>query len=135
MYYHQESPNYVGLKYDGDRVQYKYAVNPYCVEETYPEGRAAISSKTTVFVQSWSLIRNAAAITTVITNQDDECLYMCPVYNQDSKGFSPRAGSFFEERSGGGVNKKRSPLSMCRRGTRSPSPVWPSQSCMRRRAT
>ena len=106
MYYHQESPNYVGLKYDGDRVQYKYAVNPYCVEETYPEGRAAISSKTTVFVQSWSLIRNAAAITTVITNQDDECLYMCPVYNQDSKGFSPRAGSFFEERSGGGVNKK-----------------------------
>ena len=106
MYYHQESPNYVGLKYDGDRVQYKYAVNPYCVEETYPEGRAAISSKTTVFVQSWSLIRNAAAITTVITNQDDECLYMCPVYNQDSKGFSPRAGSFFEVRSGGGVNKK-----------------------------
>ncbi len=49
MYYHQESPNYVGLKYDGDRVQYKYAVNPYCVEETYPEGRAAISSKTTFF--------------------------------------------------------------------------------------
>ena len=105
-YYHEENPNYVGLKYAGDRVEYKYAVNPYCVEEAYPEGRAAISSETTIFRQSWSLIRNAAAITTVITNQDGECLYMCPVYNQDSKGYSPLAGSFFEVRSGGGVNKK-----------------------------
>ncbi len=30
MYYHQESPNYVGLKYDGDRVQYKYAESLLC---------------------------------------------------------------------------------------------------------
>ena len=106
MYYHQENPNYVGLKYDGDRVRYKYAVNPYCVEETYPEGRAAISSNTTIFVQKWSLTRNAAAITIGITDQDGKCLYMCPVYNQDSKGYSPRAGEFVEVKSGGSVNKK-----------------------------
>lgn len=99
------------LKYAGDQTAYQYAVNPYCVEESYPKGREAISSSTTIYQQNQALIRSAAVITTVITNQDEECLYMGPVYNQWTKGFSyVNSNMWYNTNYGFIMNKRASTL-------------------------
>lgn len=82
--YGDQTPTYVasltdnslGIKYPGDTDVYYYAGNPYMVEDSYPAGREAISMETTVYSQQVSLIRNAAAVTTMVTNQDGEYLYI-----------------------------------------------------------
>ena len=102
--------NSVTLKYAGDRTAYRYAVNPYCVEETYPEGRRAISSSTTIYEQGQGLIRNSAALAIVIDNQDKECMYMSPV-RKTTKGFSSAGSSaWYDIGFGLIINKKVSTL-------------------------
>ncbi len=68
----------LGIKYAGSPAEYYYAINPYMIEETYPAGREAIRSDTVIDRQVATLIRNAAAVTMVATNEKGEILYMDP---------------------------------------------------------
>ena len=61
--------------------------NPYLLEDTYPEGRAAIRSADTLYQYRISLIRNAAAITVRITDQDGEELYLANLFDQANSAY------------------------------------------------
>ena len=63
------------IKHRSDSNAYYQVGNPYLLEETYPEGKAAVRSSDTLYQYRVSLIRNAAALTAVITNQDGDVLY------------------------------------------------------------
>ena len=60
------------IKHRSDSNAYYQVGNPYLLEETYPEGKAAVRSSDTLYQYRVSLIRNAAALTAVITNQDGD---------------------------------------------------------------
>ena len=63
------------MKHKGDAKAYFQVGNPYLLEERYPEGREAICSSDTLYQYRLSLIRNAAALTVLVTNQNGEVLY------------------------------------------------------------
>ena len=63
------------VKHKGDAKAYFQVGNPYLLEERYPEGREAICSSDTLYQYRLSLIRNAAALTVLVTNQNGEVLY------------------------------------------------------------
>ena len=75
------------IKHNRDSASYFQIINPYLIEDTYPEGRAAIKSSDTLYQYRISLIRNAAAITVCITNQNDEVLYTGSVFNQAGSAY------------------------------------------------
>ena len=66
---------------------YKYTANPYVVEDTYPAGREAIRSDTTIIQQQGTLIRNAAATTMVVTDETGKVLYIDPITEQKLGAF------------------------------------------------
>ncbi len=70
------------MKYPGDSGTYWQIGNPYVLEESYPADRAAVTSATTLYQYRMSMIRNAAAVTCVVTNDAGEVLYTGPVTNQ-----------------------------------------------------
>lgn len=70
------------VKYAGDYGTYYNMINQYVLEDTYPAGRAAISSADTLYSYKFSLIRNASAVTVAMTNQDGEVLYIGPAAGQ-----------------------------------------------------
>lgn len=74
--------NYLTIKYNGDPDAYYQIGNPYIIEDTYPEGRAAINSADTIYQSKISLIRNAAALTMVVTDENGKVLGMGPVSTQ-----------------------------------------------------
>ena len=75
------------IKHPKDSNGYFQVINPYLLEEEYPEGRAAIRSADTIYQYRLSLIRNAAAITVRITNQRDEELYLGTIFHQAGSAY------------------------------------------------
>ena len=82
--YGETNPNYVAaettnawtIKYPGDSSAYYAIGNPYVIESVYPAGREAINADSTIYQAKYTMIRNAAATLTVITNEAGEVLYM-----------------------------------------------------------
>lgn len=117
--YGDQTPTYVasltdnslGIKYPGDTDVYYYAGNPYMVEDSYPAGREAISMETTVYSQQVSLIRNAAAVTTMVTNQDGEYLYIAdPVTLVNGAFYHANSGRWYNTNNTFTLNKRVSSL-------------------------
>ncbi|MFR3468936.1 MAG: S8 family serine peptidase [Oscillospiraceae bacterium] len=75
------------IKHRSDSNAYYQVGNPYLLEETYPEGKAAVRSSDTLYQYRVSLIRNAAALTAVITNQDGDVLYTGNVATQAGSAY------------------------------------------------
>lgn len=69
------------IKYAGDSGTYWQLGNPYIAEDNTTD-RAAITSSTSLYQYRVSMIRNAAALTCVVTNEAGEVLYMGPVSTQ-----------------------------------------------------
>lgn len=83
---HTQTNNLI-IKHRGDASAYYQVGNPYRIEETYPQGKAAIRSSDTLYQYRMSLIRNAAALTVVITNQDGDVLYTGNVATQAGSAY------------------------------------------------
>ena len=81
-YLNVKETNNLLVKYAGDSGTYWQIGNPYVREESYPADRAAVTSTTTLYQYRLSMIRNAAAVTCVVTNDAGEVLYTGPVTNQ-----------------------------------------------------
>ena len=79
--------NALAIKYPGDNTGYYFVGNPYFVEEDYPEERAAISTGSTLYQYQMSLIRNAGAVLTVVTDEAGEILYASPLQEQMNAAF------------------------------------------------
>ena len=75
------------IKHPKDSNGYFQVVNPYLLESSYPEGRAAIRSVDTLYQYRLSLIRNAAGITVRITNQNGEELYLGTIFEQAGSAY------------------------------------------------
>ncbi len=75
------------IKHPKDSNGYFHVINPYMLESSYPEGRAAIRSVDTLYQYRLSLIRNAAAITVRITNQNEEELYLGTIFQQAGSAY------------------------------------------------
>ncbi|MDY4219826.1 MAG: S8 family serine peptidase [Candidatus Faecousia sp.] len=75
------------IKHKGDAGAYYQVGNPYMLEETYPEGKAAIRSSDTLYQYRLSLIRNAAALTVAVTNQEGDVLYLGNVFEQAGSAY------------------------------------------------
>lgn len=80
-------PSSLTIRYAGDPMTYKYTANPYVVENTYPAGKEAIRSDTTIIQQQGTLIRNAAATTMVVTDETGKVLYIDPITEQKLGAF------------------------------------------------
>lgn len=74
--------NNLVLKYAGDPTPYYHIGNPYIIENDIPTERFAIRSSDMVYGYEYTLIRNAAATMTIVTNGDGSILYQTPVSNQ-----------------------------------------------------
>lgn len=74
--------NNLVIRYSGDANAYYQVGNPYLVEETYPEGRAAINSADTLYRYKMSLIRNAAALTVFVADENGKVLDLGRVASQ-----------------------------------------------------
>lgn len=97
-------PNYVGpattnslaVRYPGDSNAYYYTVNPLGTEDTYPAGREAISAGTTIVQITQTMIRNAAGLVMVVTNDKGDFLYMGDLNTQVVGAFYyTNAGSWY----------------------------------------
>lgn len=85
--YGDETPTYTGVlatnalitRFAGLTSAYYNTVNNYLVEDILPEGRAAINAADTIYAYKFTLIRNAAALTCVITDESGRELYFGPV--------------------------------------------------------
>ena len=99
------------VKHPKDSSGYFQVGNPYLLEDTYPEGRAAIRSADTLYQYRISLIRNAAAITVRITDQDGEELYLGNLFDQaNSAYYYTTSGSWTDTVSTYTMNRKVSSL-------------------------
>lgn len=78
--------NYTAIQYPGDSTASLYTVNPYIIEENYPEGREAISGNSVIREYGFSLIRNAAALATYVKLPDGS-VTVSSVNNQISSMF------------------------------------------------
>ena len=79
--------NNLTVKYQGDPNTYYQIGNPYIIEDTYPEGRAAINSADTIYQYKITLIRNAAALTMLVTDEEGKVLTMGSVSNQATSAY------------------------------------------------
>lgn len=110
-YVASRTDNSLGIKYPGEADIYYYAGNPYMVEDAYPAGREAISMDSTVYAQQVSLIRNAAAVTMVVTNQDGEYLYISePVALANGAFYHVNGGAWYNTSNTFALNKRVSSL-------------------------
>lgn len=99
------------IKHLRDNNSYFQVVNPYLLEEEYPEGRAAIRSTDSLYQYRLSLIRNAAAITVRITNQAGEELYLGNIFHQAGGAYYyTNGGSWMDTVSTYTMNRKVSSL-------------------------
>ena len=80
--------NYLTLRHYGETIYSYFAGNPYGVEEEYPAGKEALNLRTTIGFQTVSLIRNTAALTMMVTNQDGEYLLFVDPYTQQSSAYA-----------------------------------------------
>lgn len=79
-----------------DGKDYYQIGNPYAVEESYPEGKAAIRSEDLLTKYKVSLIRNAAEMALVITDGDGNLLYAGPVSSEAYGAFYYSTGGTWE---------------------------------------
>lgn len=90
--------NSLTVRYPGSNDTYYVAGNPYLVESQYPAGREAISLDTTICQEKVTMIRNAAAVTILVKNQNGEYLYCGEPIIQDVGAFySPNAGYWMRD--------------------------------------
>lgn len=89
-----------------------YAIgNPYAVEDSFPEGKQAISTSDKLTKFALTPIRNAAGIATVITNQDGEVIWTSGVSNDLLGAYYYTNGSAWRNTSASlNVNKSVSSL-------------------------
>ena len=86
----EQKPSYLGatktnnlvVKYQGDNDGYYVIGNPYAVEDSFPADKLAISGSSTLYQYKLSLIRNAAAIMAVVTNEAGDVVYATPASEQ-----------------------------------------------------
>ncbi len=76
-----DGTNFLSIKYQGDPEEYMQMGNPYVIESEFPADRAAINGDTVLSKYYMTLIRNAAAVATVVTNQEGKVLYCSGVAN------------------------------------------------------
>ncbi|MBQ7871465.1 MAG: S8 family serine peptidase, partial [Oscillospiraceae bacterium] len=89
--------NALTLRYAGDSTVYYQIGNPYWIEEDYPEERLAVSSSSVLYRYHFGLIRNASAVSSLITNEAGEILYLGPVSNRVN-------GAYYSVNSGAWMN-------------------------------
>ena len=99
------------IKHQRDSKTYLHTINPYLIEDTYPEGRGAIRSTDTLYQYRLSLIRNAAAITVRISDQNQKELYTGTVFQQaNSAYYYTNGGQWMDTASSYTMNRKVSSL-------------------------
>lgn len=105
--------NNLVIQYAGDENTYWQIGNPYFIESSYPEERAAINAATTLVSYPFQLIRNADALTLMITNQDGEVLLMNNVSNRvNSAYYNYSYNTYYNQVQTYNINKKVSSLNV-----------------------
>ena len=71
-----EDTNSLVVKFADDANSYYMVGNPYFTEESYPADRIAVSGTTTLKNYKITLLRNAAALASYVTNEAGEVIYV-----------------------------------------------------------
>lgn len=94
-----------------DKQLYYHIGNPYTVETSYPEGKAAIRSTDSLAQYQYTLIRNAAAMAAVVTDDAGNVLYTSPVTAENYSAYYYVNGEVWQNTTGS-VSINKTPAAM-----------------------